>query len=149
MSDDTPLTKEEQLLGYTVHQRQRIKALQILGLTEESFERGRAAMLSSLGPSAFGFNSDETAAWAAKAEAEEGWTPVDMFRRKGHGHQHAGGGDGGDGHHHPGVLRMPTIGGPHRYLEVFSTRHHANSLFAVSPLNNKRHTTQRLYFYTT
>lgn len=102
---DTPLTKEEQLLGYTSHQRQRMKALQILGLTEESFERCRAVMLSSLGPSAFGYNVDETAKSAARAEAEEGWTPGDKFNRKGPG-QHFG----GDGHH-SNLLRMPTFGG--------------------------------------
>lgn len=34
--DEKPLTKEEHLLGYTAHQRQRIKALHTLGLTEEA-----------------------------------------------------------------------------------------------------------------
>lgn len=130
MSNDTPLTKEERLLGYNVHQRQRMKALQILGLTEESFERGRAAMLSSLGPSAFGNSADETAAWAARAEAEEGWRPADKFRRKGPGRQY-GSGDGGDGRNNQGVLRMPMIGGPNRYWmgNILLTV----SLLAVSP----------------
>ena len=109
ISNDTPLTKEEQLLGYTSQQRQRMKALQILGLTEESFDRCRAVMLSSLGPSAFGYTTDETAKSAARAEAEEGWTPGDKFRRKGAG-QHFGGGDGSGS----GILRMPTFGGNHR-----------------------------------
>ena len=104
MSNDTPLTKEEQLLGYSSQQRQRMKALQILGLTEESFDRCRAVMLSSLGPSAFGYTADETAKSAARAEAEEGWTPGDKFRRKGPGPHF--GGSGGDS---SGILRMPTF----------------------------------------
>lgn len=103
------MTKEEQLLGYTAHQRQRIKALQILGLTEESFERCRAVMLSSLGPSAFGYNTDETAASVASAEAEEGWRPMDKFRKK-----YVGGSGGGGGHHGHGMLKMPTFGNPSR-----------------------------------
>lgn len=90
MSNDTPLTKEEQLLGYNVHQRQRMKALQILGLTEESFERSRAVMLSSLGPSAFGYNADDAAAWAGKGDAG----PTDKFLRKGQGLPGGGGGGG-------------------------------------------------------
>lgn len=107
ISNDTPLTKEEQLLGYTLVQRQRMKALHILGLTEESFERCRAVMLSSLGPSAFGYTADETAKSAARAEAEEGWTPGDKFRRKGPGQ------DGGG--LHSNLLRMPTFGHHIRY----------------------------------
>lgn len=103
ISNHTALTKEEQLLGYSSQERQRVKALQILGLTEESFERCRAVMLSSLGPSAFGYTADETAKSAARAEAEEGWTPGDKFRRKG---------PGGDG---SGLLRMPTFGNITRY----------------------------------
>ncbi|CAM9401754.1 unnamed protein product [Ectocarpus sp. 13 AM-2016] len=102
-SNDTPPTKEEQLLGYTSQQRQRMKALHILGLTEESFDRCRAVMLSSLGPSAFGYSADETAASAVSAEAEEGWTPGDKFRRR------AAPSGGGGGHHHTGMLRMPTF----------------------------------------
>ncbi|CAM9130835.1 unnamed protein product [Ectocarpus sp. 4 AP-2014] len=102
-SNDTPPTKEEQLLGYTSQQRQRMKALHILGLTEESFDRCRAVMLSSLGPSAFGYSADETAASAVSAEAEEGWTPGDKFRRR------AAPSGGGGGHHHTGILRMPTF----------------------------------------
>ncbi|CAN0519297.1 unnamed protein product, partial [Ectocarpus sp. 12 AP-2014] len=102
-SNDTPPTKEEQLLGYTSQQRQRMKALHILGLTEESFDRCRAVMLSSLGPSAFGYSADETAASAVSAEAEEGWTPGDKFRRR------AAPSGGGGGYHHIGILRMPTF----------------------------------------
>lgn len=102
-SNDTLPTKEEQLLGYTSQQRQRMKALHILGLTEESFDRCRAVMLSSLGPSAFGYSADETAASAVSAEAEEGWTPGDKFRRR------AAPSGGGGGHHHTGILRMPTF----------------------------------------
>ncbi|CBN75317.1 conserved unknown protein [Ectocarpus siliculosus] len=102
-SNDTPPTKEEQLLGYNSQQRQRMKALHILGLTEESFDRCRAVMLSSLGPSAFGYSADETAASAVSAEAEEGWTPGDKFRRR------AAPSGGGGGHHHTGILRMPTF----------------------------------------
>lgn len=79
---DTPLTKEEQLLGYTAQQRQRLKALHILGLTEEVFERCRAIMLSSLGPSAFGGDDEEKAQWAAKAAEKDWWTPADMPRRQ-------------------------------------------------------------------
>lgn len=104
MSNDTPITKEEQLLGYNSQQRQRMKALHILGLTEESFDRCRAVMLSSLGPSAFGYSTDETAASAASAAAEEDWTPGDKFRRRA-----APSGGGGGGHHHTGILRMPTF----------------------------------------
>ncbi|CAN0337449.1 unnamed protein product, partial [Hapterophycus canaliculatus] len=89
-SNDTPLTKEEQLLGYNAQQRQRLKALHILGLTEESFDRCRAVMLSSLGPSAFGYSTDETAKSAARAEAEQSWTPGDKFRIRGHGKQGGG-----------------------------------------------------------
>ena len=79
--DDAPLSKEEQLLGYTASQRQRMKALHTLGLTEESFERCRALMLSSLGPTAFGTDVDKTAENAARAAEEEGWTPSTKTRR--------------------------------------------------------------------
>lgn len=50
-------------------------------------------MLSSLGPSAFGYNPDSTAAWAGKVGAQPEWRPAEKFLRKGQGHQHAGGGD--------------------------------------------------------
>ncbi|CAN0564498.1 unnamed protein product, partial [Laminaria digitata] len=68
---NTPLTKEEKLLGYTAYQRKRMKAFQILGIKEEAFERCRAVMLSSLGPSAFGYGVEETAMLAARAAIED------------------------------------------------------------------------------
>ncbi|CAM9551475.1 unnamed protein product, partial [Choristocarpus tenellus] len=45
--------KEERLLGYTREQRQRMKALTTLGITEHLFQEGIAQRLGSLGPSAF------------------------------------------------------------------------------------------------
>lgn len=87
-SQDKAWTKEEQLLGYTSEQRQRMKALHTLGLTEAAFDKCRAIMLSSLGPSAFGVDADETAASAARAAKEEEWTPNGNPRNV---HQNAGG----------------------------------------------------------
>lgn len=80
-TDDTPWTKEEQLLGYSASQRQRIKALHTLGLTEATFDRCRAVFLSSLG---YGHaDIDETAATVVRAAAAgESWTPADSLRRK-------------------------------------------------------------------
>lgn len=67
-------TKAEKLLGYTASQRQRIKALQTLGLSEEDFDTCRAILLSSLGPSAFwSGGNDELTGTTGKGEGEEAW----------------------------------------------------------------------------
>lgn len=106
----TAWTKEEQLLGYTTHQRQRIKALQTLGLTDEAFEKCRAIMLSSLGPSAFGFGIEETAVTLMKAADEDGGVaPVttgwrsegERLRRTGLDVQALSGLSAPGVHHHP------------------------------------------------
>lgn len=72
-------TKEEQLLGYTAADRQRIKALHTLGLTEGGLDKCRSVLLSSLGHTE---NMENTAVMVATAaDAEEGWTPADSWRK--------------------------------------------------------------------
>lgn len=100
LNDDKPWTKEEQLLGYSTIQRQRMKALHTLGLTEEGFEKCRTVILASLGPSAFGFGVEETAAAVARAaEGGDNWTPGDRLdrsrRRKQDWNARRGSGSGG------------------------------------------------------
>lgn len=64
-------SKEEKLLGYTASQRQRVKALDTLGLSERDFEKCRAVLLSSLGPSALGSGSAGVARPSIGSEDEE------------------------------------------------------------------------------
>lgn len=56
-----------------------MKALHTLGLTEEGLEKCRSVLLSSLG---YTENMENTAAMVATAaDADEGWTPADSWRK--------------------------------------------------------------------